>query len=76
MRDSISMGMMPSPVAIKGMKQSDAIPGGRTLQFATSQLIYMTDVGNIEEKTYGFDGKEVECYCIKNKAFPPLVKVK
>jgi recombination protein RecA len=76
LRDSVGISMMPSPVAIKGMKQSDTIPGGRALQFATSQLLYMTDVGNLEERIYGFDGKEVEIYCIKNKAFPPLIKTK
>jgi len=76
LRDSVGISMTPTPVAIKGMKQSDTIPGGRTLQFATSQLLYMTDVGNIEERTHGFDGKEVEIYCIKNKAFPPLIKTK
>jgi len=76
LRDSVGIGMMPSPVAIKGMKQSDTIPGGRTLQFATSQLIYMQDVGNIEERTHGFDGKEVDVHCIKNKAFPPLIKTR
>ena len=76
LRDSLSMSMMPSPVAVKGMKQAETIPGGRTLQFETDQLIYMADSGNIEEKTTGFDGKEVEMYCIKNKAFPPMIKCK
>ena len=74
LRDSVGVSMTPTPVAIKGMKQAETIPGGRTLQFETDQLIYMSDCGNIEEKTCGFDGKEVEMYCIKNKAFPPLVK--
>jgi len=76
LRDAVGIGPTPTPVAIKGMKQSDTIPGGRTLQFATSQLIYMSDAGNLEERIYGFDGKEVEMYCIKNKAFPPLIKTK
>ncbi len=76
LRDAVGIGPTPTPVAIKGMKQSDTIPGGRTLQFATSQLLYMSDTGNLEERIYGFDGKEVEVYCIKNKAFPPLIKTK
>lgn len=76
LRDQVSISMTPTPVAIKGMKQSETIPGGRTLQYQTDQLIYMSDCGNIEEKICGFDGKEVEMYCIKNKAFPPLVKCK
>lgn len=76
LRDQIAMSMTPTPAAIKGMKQSETIPGGRALQYNTDQLIYMSDCGNIEEKTCGFDGKEVEMYCIKNKAFPPLVKCK
>jgi len=76
LRDAVGIGMTPTPVAIKGMKQADTIPGGRALQFATSQLLYMMDSGNIEERVQGFDGKEVEAYCIKNKAFPPLIKTK
>lgn len=76
LRDQVSISMTPTPVAIKGMKQSETIPGGRSLQYSTDQLIYMSDCGNIEEKVCGFDGKEVEMYCIKNKAFPPLVKCK
>lgn len=76
LRDNLSLGVMPSAPAIKGLKNSENIPGGRALQFSTSQLIFMHDTSNLEESSFGFDGKEVECYCIKNKVFTPMIKTK
>jgi len=73
LRDNVSLSLVPNPQQIRGMRQSENIPGGRAILYNTNQLIYLADVSDLKEETFGFSGKEIDCYCIKNKLFIPKI---
>lgn len=75
LRDSIQIG--PTPVAkdLNFMRQGKTIPGGNAFKFNAFHLLDMRAKSALDPAKYGFDGIMCEVKCIKNKLFPPNIKI-
>jgi len=75
LRDNLSVSMMPTASAVRGLKQGESLPGGKAVLFAVNQLVYLNDNGKIDD-AFGFEGKTITAHCIKNRLFNPMIPVK
>jgi len=76
LRDSIQIGPYQKPKEMKFMSEGKTVPGGNTLKFNAFHFLEMRVKGSLSaDKLYGFDGIACEVHCVKNKLFPPNIKV-
>jgi len=73
LRDNLDLGMGGSPADLRLLAKYN-IPGGKSLLFNSSQLIFMRQTKILEDE-YGFDGCIVYAKTVKNKLFSPNIEV-
>jgi len=75
LRDIISIGNFVPAKELKYMSQGKTMPGGNALKFNAFHLLEMKARETATREKYGFDGYFAEIVCVKNKLFPPNIKV-
>jgi RecA/RadA recombinase len=75
LRDVIQIGNFAPAKELKYMSQGKTMPGGNALKFNAFHLIEMKAKGTATRDKYGFDGYFAEVSCVKNKLFPPNIKI-
>jgi len=69
--DQLNMGMFAPAPDLRFMSQDKDIPGGNSLKFNTSQLIFLQERTPLKKEQFGFQGIKVQVKCVKNKLFVP-----
>lgn len=75
LRDVIQIGNFAPAKELKYMSQGKTMPGGNSLKFNAFHLIEMKARETATRDKYGFDGYFAELICVKNKLFPPNIKI-
>jgi len=75
LRDRMSMGRFAPRADLKFMSNSKDMPGGTSLKFNAFHLLEMNLKSVTEVEKFGIAGVIVEVKCVKNKLFPPNVKI-
>ena len=75
LRDIISIGNFAPAKELKYMSQGKTMPGGNALKFNAFHLLEMKARETAVREKYGFDGYFAEIVCVKNKLFPPNIKI-
>lgn len=75
LRDVISIGNFAPAKELKYMSQGKTMPGGNSLKFNAFHLLEMKAKETAAEEKFGFNGFFAEINCVKNKLFPPNIKV-
>jgi RecA/RadA recombinase len=75
LRDVIQIGNFAPAKELKYMSQGKTMPGGNALKFNAFHLLEMKAKGTATRDKYGFDGYFAEVVCVKNKLFPPNIKI-
>jgi RecA/RadA recombinase len=75
LRDVISIGNFAPAKELKFMSQGKTMPGGNSFKFNAFHLIEMKTKETVTRDKFGFDGYFAEMYCVKNKLFPPNIKI-
>jgi len=57
------------------MSQGKTMPGGNSFKFNAFHLIEMKTKETVTRDKFGFDGYFAEMFCVKNKLFPPNIKI-
>lgn len=75
LRDTIQIG--PTPVAkdLVFQRQGKTFPGGNSFKFNAFHLLDMKAKSALDSSKYGFEGIMCEVKCVKNKLFPPNIKI-
>jgi RecA/RadA recombinase len=75
LRDVIQIGPFTAAKELKYMTQGKTMPGGNSLKFNAFHLIEMKAKESATRDKFGFDGYFAELHCVKNKLFPPNIKI-
>ena len=75
LRDIISIGNFAPAKELKFMSMGKTMPGGNALKFNAFHLLEMKVKEIATREKFGFDGYFAEVACVKNKLFPPNIKV-
>ena len=75
LRDVIQIGNFAPAKELKYMTQGKTMPGGNSLKFNAFHLIEMKARESASRDKFGFDGYFAELTCVKNKLFPPNIKI-
>ena len=75
LRDVISIGNFAPAKELKFMSQGKTMPGGNSFKFNAFHLIEMKTKETVTRDKFGFDGYFAEIFCVKNKLFPPNIKI-
>lgn len=75
LRDVIQIGNFTPAKELKYMSQGKTMPGGNALKFNAFHLLEMKAKETVTADKFGFDGYFAEVVCVKNKLFPPNIKV-
>lgn len=75
LRDVIQIGNFTPAKELKYMSQGKTMPGGNALKFNAFHLLEMKAKESVTSDKFGFDGYFAEVTCVKNKLFPPNIKV-
>lgn len=75
LRDVIQIGNFAPAKELKYMSQGKTMPGGNSLKFNAFHLLEMKARETATREKYGFDGYFAEVVCVKNKLFPPNIKI-
>ena len=75
LRDVISIGNFAPAKELKFMSQVKTMPGGNSLKFNAFHLLEMKSKEIVTEEKFGFNGFFAEINCVKNKLFPPNIKI-
>jgi len=75
LRDVIQIGNFTPAKELKYMTQGKTMPGGNSLKFNAFHLIEMKAKESATRDKFGFDGYFAEFSCVKNKLFPPNIKI-
>jgi RecA/RadA recombinase len=75
LRDVISIGNFAPAKELKFMSQGKTMPGGNSFKFNAFHLIEMKSKETVTRDKFGFDGYFAEIFCVKNKLFPPNIKI-
>lgn len=75
LRDSIQIGPFVPAKELKFMSQGKTMPGGNSFKFNAFHLIEMKTKETVTRDKFGFDGYFAEMFCVKNKLFPPNIKI-
>ena len=75
LRDVIQIGNFTPAKELKYMTQGKTMPGGNSLKFNAFHLLEMKAKESATRDKFGFDGYFAEISCVKNKLFPPNIKV-
>ena len=75
LRDIIQIGNFTPAKELKYMTQGKTMPGGNSLKFNAFHLLEMKAKESASRDKFGFDGYFAEIVCVKNKLFPPNIKV-
>jgi len=75
LRDIISIGNSAPAKELKYMSQGKTMPGGNSFKFNAFHLLEMKAKETATREKFGFDGYFAEVVCVKNKLFPPNIKI-
>lgn len=75
LRDQIQIGPMAPARELKFMRNGKTMPGGNTLKFNAFHLLEMKVKEVVTREKFGADGYFAEVKCVKNKLFPPNIKI-
>jgi len=75
LRDLIQIGNFTPAKELKYMSQGKTMPGGNSLKFNAFHLLEMKAKETASVEKFGFNGFFSEVNCVKNKLFPPNIKV-
>lgn len=75
LRDVIQIGPFTPAKELKFMSQGKTMPGGNSFKFNAFHLIEMKTKETVTRDKFGFDGYFAEMFCVKNKLFPPNIKI-
>ena len=75
LRDIIQIGPFSAAKELKYMTQGKTMPGGNSLKFNAFHLAEMKAKESATRDKFGFDGYFAELSCVKNKLFPPNIKI-
>jgi RecA/RadA recombinase len=75
LRDVISIGNFAPAKELKYLSQGKTMPGGNAFKFNAFHLLEMKAKETATREKYGFDGYFAEVVCVKNKLFPPNIKI-
>ncbi|MCK5018455.1 MAG: hypothetical protein KAS32_15455 [Candidatus Peribacteraceae bacterium] len=73
LRDKIDLGIFKKAADLKYLADKN-IPGGKSVLFNSTQLVYIQPVGDVKGE-YGFMGTKVRAKTVKNKLFSPNVEL-
>lgn len=66
-KDRIQMDIVPKAAEMHGMKQDEAMPGGKSPRFLANSLFFSSATGHCTVEKDGFDGFTVNIKVIKNR---------
>lgn len=75
LRDVIQIGPFTPAKELKFLSQGKTMPGGNSFKFNAFHLIEMKTKETVTRDKFGFDGYFAEVFCVKNKLFPPNIKI-
>lgn len=75
LRDVIQIGPFVPAKELKFMSQGKTMPGGNSFKFNAFHLIEMKTKETVTRDKFGYDGYFAEVFCVKNKLFPPNIKI-
>ena len=75
LRDVIQISNFAPAKELKYMSQGKTMPGGNALKFNAFHLLEMKAKESVTRDKFGVDGYFAEVTCVKNKLFPPNIKI-